>query len=146
MIKPKHLLFLALFSNILTFILHRYAASQSSGTGSALHFVVYWMPLLWGITIVLLITLCLVGRKTLFKRPFLKYTLPLILCCTPIPSWLIFVARFPSVYCASTSYTFEHGRKTRQEEWKDRRTNKLVVEKYFSAGEATFDSDDSKLE
>jgi len=85
MIKPFHLLLIGVVANVLTLLLYQYAASQPSGTGDTLAFIVIWMPMVWIPAVAIMIILCVIGRKTLFKRNKLKFIIPLIILCTPIP-------------------------------------------------------------
>ena len=131
--KVAPLILIAAFANIITVILYNYAASQPGGSGLTLAFTVLWMPLLWIPAIIATVILCIVYRKTLFKRFMLKLTIPAILFCTPIPLIILFniINPLSDTYGAEGDYIEKGSYTLKHEEWVYHSNGKLAVNKFY---------------
>jgi len=130
------LIILASVSSLLTIILYIYAFSQPGGTGAALAFIVLWMPAVWITTIILALVFTIVLRKKLFIKGKTKWTLLLLLFCTPIPIFLGYLLThpIPETYRSSSWYRHQNGKIYKTESWIYNTSNyQKYLDMYFVA-------------
>ena len=113
------LLVTAVIANLLTIALYNYAANQPGGTGASLVFIVLWMPAVWITTIVLTIVLTIKQRKKLFTGDKIKWTVVVLIFCTPIPFYLGYQLTHPTPETSrsSSSYNPGNGKIYKTESW-----------------------------
>ena len=137
----------ALLANLITVILYLYAASQPGGSGLSLAFTVLWMPVLWLISIAISLVYAFIKRKVLFKREQLKWTLPLLMLCTPVPIGAIAgILLYRPTYGAESDYITRNGYVLLHEEMCFSGGGKIALNKYYKLQDADEDvSDESRL-
>lgn len=75
----------AVLANLLTLLLYVINANQPVGNWSGLYFLYLEMPVVWFAALISLIVFTIRGRKIIFFGATLKWTLLVMLFCTPIP-------------------------------------------------------------
>jgi heme/copper-type cytochrome/quinol oxidase subunit 2 len=143
--KLTPIFIVALIANLITFCFYFYAASQPGGSGLSLVFVLTIL-VLWVIIMVILIVLVNSRRKIIFKRNLLKWTIPVMFFCTPIPFLVLFFIQNPpfALYQGSTGYNPLNGFITKEEEW-NYPGGKMAIRKYFKLNSEQYqDVNDSR--
>jgi hypothetical protein len=129
--KLTPIFIVALITNLITFCFYFYAASQPGGSGLSLVFVLTIL-VLWIITIIVLIVLVIIGRKIIFRRTLLKWTIPVLVFCTPVPFLVMFFILNPpfALYQGESGYNPRNGYTIKEEEW-NYPGGKMAIRKYF---------------
>jgi hypothetical protein len=138
--KLSPLIVIAIIANAITFSFYFYAAGEPGGSGLALVFALT-TPVLWLITVITVLIIAIRRRKTIFKRPVLKWTLLILLLGTPIPFLIMFFIVNPpfAVYQAATGFYPHDGYTIKTEEW-DYPSGKPAVTKYFKLNSEEYES------
>jgi hypothetical protein len=93
---------------------------------------IIWLPVMWLTSIVTAIVVTIKKRKTLFQRAAVKWTIPVILLCTPIPlavgNELVNQNAFTE---AETEHIRGPGYVIRREKWVYAHGGALAVTKFF---------------
>jgi len=137
----------ASLANLITVILYLYAGSQPGGSGLTLSFTVLWMPAVWLMSITISLVYTLINRKVLFQKGQLKWTLPSLILCTPIPIWVIAaILLYSPTYGAESDYIARNGYILWHEEIVYSGKGGLALDKYYRLKSADQDvSDNSQL-
>jgi hypothetical protein len=142
----KKILLTAIVANLLTIILYLYAISQPGGSGTALVFSIFEMPALWLICLIVTVILVISKRKNIFKRVMLKWTIPVLLFCTPIPlNSLYIILQYSNTYLAMSGYNPRDGITIKDEEWCYTNNHKVAVHKFFKLESEDYSSIDDSL-
>jgi hypothetical protein len=72
----------AAIANIIILSFYFYAAGEPGGSGLSLVFALAF-PVVWVITLIIVIILVIRGRKVIFKRGILGWTIPVLVFSTP---------------------------------------------------------------
>lgn len=136
----------AITANLLTVVLYLYSISVPAGSGAPLVFSVFEMPLLWITCLISATILALKKRRLIFKRPILKWTILLLLFCTPIPlSSLSFVLNYTDTYEGSSGYKPRNGVTIKDEEWFYTVNHKMAIHKFFKLNREDYTSVNDSL-
>lgn len=133
----KPLIIIAVLANTLTIVLYYYVESQPPGAETGLVFMILWMPILWVTTFVATLITATRNRNNLFKKPLLKFTLPVLLFTTPIPLIAVLYFNTPAMYNEGMGLSYVNGKVYITEDWAKRRNGgRREVEKHFVADSA----------
>ena len=136
--KILPLIIIALFANLLTIVLYDYAHSQPGGTGTGLAFAVIWMPALWLTTLITAAVIAVKRSKIIFQSPLLKWSLPALLFCTPIPALILYniTSPTPETLRSSSIYRTSGGKIYKTEYWYYTSNRNDYVQMHFVADSA----------
>ena len=84
------LIITAVIANLLTLLLYVINANQPVGNWDGLFFLYLEMPLVWLAALISLIVFAIRRRKTIFSGATLKWTLLVMLFCTPLPMMALY--------------------------------------------------------
>jgi hypothetical protein len=137
-IKMTHLrpiIIIAVFANLLTFMLYNYAASEPGGTGLGLAFIVLWMPVVWLTSIIATSIITIRKRNSLFEKPILAWTLLTLLFTTPVPAIASYILTHPIPETRSDGMETNtiDGKVYKTEFWIRTATHNKFVDKRFIA-------------
>src|ERR1700722_196504 len=129
--KLAPIIIAAAIANIIILSFYFYAAGEPGGSGLSLVFALAF-PVVWVITLIIVIILVIRGRKVIFKRGILRWTIPVLVFSTPIPFLALFYILNPpfAIYQAESGYYPHNGCKIKNEEW-NYPDGKPAVTKYF---------------
>jgi hypothetical protein len=138
--KLAPIIIVAAIANIIIFSFYFYAAAAPGGSGLSLVFALAF-PVVWVITLIIVVILVIRGRKVIFKRRIIKWTIPVLLFSTPIPFLVLFFILNPpfAIYGAATGYYPHDGYTIKTEEW-DYPGGKPAVTKYFKLNSEEYES------
>jgi len=130
--KLTRLIILSIIANLTTIILCLHAGTQGGESYTDWITFLLLLPVVWIISLILLIVFSYKNRKIYFQRAILKWSVPLILCCTPVPICIIYSSFFvSSTYPVESDTLDHHDYLLRHEEWLYRSNNKMAVNKYY---------------
>ena len=133
--KLLRIALLAFIANLLTIALFNYVKTLPGESGTTWFLMLLCLPLTWLTSIIIVIIWVYRGRKTLLKRPLLKWAIPLVLFCTPVPLAVIYYNFIePETYCTETNLVTGSNYTLRHEEWVYYSNNKMAVDKYYRSG------------
>lgn len=100
-----------------------------------LFFSLIWMPVLWISTLVITGILVFKWRKKLFGGSQTKWTIAILLFCTPIPLYIVFLFLYPTpeVLRSGSSYIPKNGKVYKTENWYYPSNQQKYVDMYFVA-------------
>jgi hypothetical protein len=131
MTSLQRIIYLALAANLLTLVFWFFGLGLPGENLKGWLVFMFALPFIWVTCLILLIVFAYKGRKELFRRQVLKWTIPCILFCTPLPMGIIyFELLLPDTYLAERDSLNNE----RHEEWVFRSNNKLAVNKYYLPG------------
>jgi membrane-anchored protein YejM (alkaline phosphatase superfamily) len=123
--------YLALGANLLTIAFWAFGFGMPGENLTEWLIFLLVLPLIWIVCLIFLAIFVYKGRRELFRRPILKWTIPVVLFCTPLPMSIIyFELLLPDTYLAERDSLNNE----RHEEWVYRSNNKLAVNKYYTPG------------
>ena len=125
------IILVAIIANLITVCFYFYAASQPGGSGLTLAFVLA-LPVIWGVTLITAVTLTVVGRKMIFKKGILRWTIPALVFSTPIPFLVLFFILNPpwALQMEESGYYPKGDYTIKDEEW-EYPGGHMAVHKYF---------------
>ena len=134
----RPLIIIAILANLLTLALYIYVAGQPGGSGLALLFIVLWMPAVWLISIFVTIVIAIIKRKSLFKKPLVRWTFLTLLFTTPIPAIAFYYLTHPTPETRSDGMMTNtiDGKIYKMETWEKTSTHKKFADKLFVADSA----------
>jgi hypothetical protein len=123
---------------VLTLVLYNYAANQPGGSGVAMLFALVWMPVLWLITIITTTIISIIKRKSLFRKPVIRWTLLTLLFTTPLPAISFYYVSHPTPETRSDGMMTNtiNGKVYKTEFWERTATHKKFANKRFVADSA----------
>ena len=128
--KTFSLLATAITVNLVTLILINLG---DAGTGSDLQYYDSINTVVWLVAIALAIVIAIVYRKELFKKRVIALTIPLLICCTPLPLagfyWINHSTTETGLIDAKLNSS--SGRTYKIEHWEYILTSKLYVDKLY---------------
>jgi hypothetical protein len=139
MLEQKHgsftmlpLVLVALLANVSTVLFFELSGPISAPTLDELIPKIIWLPIMWLLSMVIAVVVAIRNRKMLFGKSMLKWTLPILLLCTPITLSVIneLLSQNASIE-AETEHIRGPGYVIRQEEWVYAHGGAIAVTKYY---------------